>query len=60
MLLCVDLDGVLYRGSEPIPGVGALLTERVAAGDRVAYITNNKADDNELILLEVGEFLRAR
>ena len=41
MLLCVDLDGVLYRGSEPIPGVGALLTERVAAGDRVAYITNN-------------------
>ena len=41
MLLCVDLDGVLYRGSDPIPGVGALLTERVAAGDRVAYITNN-------------------
>ena len=41
MLLCVDLDGVLYRGSEPIPGVGALLTKRVAAGDRVAYITNN-------------------
>ena len=41
MLLCVDLDGVLYRGSEPIPGVGALLTERVAAGDRVTYITNN-------------------
>ena len=41
MLLCVDLDGVLYRGSEPIPGVGPLLTERVALGDRVAYITNN-------------------
>ena len=41
MLLCVDLDGVLYRGREPIPGVGPLLTERVAAGDRVAYITNN-------------------
>ena len=41
MLLCVDLDGVLYRGSEPIPGIGALLTERVAAGDHVAYITNN-------------------
>jgi 4-nitrophenyl phosphatase len=41
MLLCVDLDGVLYRGSEPVPGVGSLLTERVAAGDRVIYITNN-------------------
>jgi len=41
MLLCVDLDGVVYRGSEPVPGVGPLLTERVAAGDRVIYVTNN-------------------
>ena len=41
MLLCVDLDGVVYRGSEPVPGVGPLLTERVASGDRVIYVTNN-------------------
>ncbi len=41
MLLCVDLDGVVYRGSEPVPGVGPLLTERVAGGDRVVYVTNN-------------------
>lgn len=41
MLLCVDLDGVVYRGSEPVPGVGPLLTERVANGDRVIYVTNN-------------------
>ena len=41
MLLCVDLDGVVYRGSEPVPGVGPLLTERVAGGDRVIYVTNN-------------------
>jgi len=41
MLLCVDLDGVLYRGADPVPGVGLLLTERHAAGDQIAYITNN-------------------
>ena len=41
MLLCVDLDGVLYRGADPVPGVGPLLTERHAAGDQIAYITNN-------------------
>ena len=41
MLLLVDLDGVLYRGSEPVPGVAALLAERAAAGDDVVYVTNN-------------------
>ena len=41
MLLLVDLDGVLYRGAEPVPGVAALLAARVAAGDDVVYVTNN-------------------
>jgi len=41
MLLCVDLDGVVYRGDEPVPGVGPLLSRRVAAGDTVVYVTNN-------------------
>lgn len=41
MLLLVDLDGVVYRGPVPIPGVAAVLTERQAAGDRVVYVTNN-------------------
>ena len=41
MLLCLDLDGVLYRGADPVPGVGPLLTERHAAGDQIVYITNN-------------------
>ena len=34
MLLCVDLDGVVYRGSDPVRGVGPLLTARVAGGAR--------------------------
>src|SRR5712671_593692 len=41
LLLLVDLDGVLYRGSTPVPGVGAVLARRAAAGDDVVYVTNN-------------------
>jgi glycerol-1-phosphatase len=41
LLLLVDLDGVVYRGSEPIPGVAAVLAERADRGDDVVYVTNN-------------------
>jgi 4-nitrophenyl phosphatase len=41
MLLLVDLDGVVYRGTQPIPGIAALLARRAAAGDDVVYVTNN-------------------
>ncbi len=41
MLLLVDLDGVVYRGSAPIPGVAAVLADRAARGDTVVYVTNN-------------------
>ena len=41
MLLLVDLDGVVYRGPEPVPGVAAVLADRAARGDDVVYVTNN-------------------
>ena len=41
MLLLLDLDGTVWRGTEPVPGVPALLAERVARGDTVVYVTNN-------------------
>ncbi len=41
MLLLVDLDGVVYRGAEPVPGVAAVLAARAAKGDEVVYVTNN-------------------
>jgi HAD superfamily hydrolase (TIGR01450 family) len=41
LLLLVDLDGVVYRGSDPVPGVAAVLTDRAARGDDVVYVTNN-------------------
>jgi HAD superfamily hydrolase (TIGR01450 family) len=40
-LLLVDLDGVVYRASEGVPGVGAVLAARAALGDDVVYVTNN-------------------
>ncbi len=41
MLLLVDLDGVVYRASRPVPGVAELLARRAAAGDDILYVTNN-------------------
>ena len=34
LLLLVDLDGVVYRGAEPVPGVAAVLAARAARGRR--------------------------
>ncbi|CAN5658400.1 HAD-IIA family hydrolase [soil metagenome] len=41
MLLLVDLDGVVYRGSTPVQGVPALLGRCAARGDTIVYVTNN-------------------
>jgi 4-nitrophenyl phosphatase len=41
VILLVDLDGVVYRASAPVPGVAAVLAARAARGDRVVYVTNN-------------------
>jgi HAD superfamily hydrolase (TIGR01450 family) len=41
LLLLVDLDGVVYRGVDPVPGVATVLAERAAAGDSIVYVTNN-------------------
>ena len=41
LLLLVDLDGVVYRGDEPVPGVADVLMARATAGDDVVYVTNN-------------------
>lgn len=41
MLLLVDLDGVVYRGAQPLPGIAELLAERAGAGDEIVYVTNN-------------------
>lgn len=37
----LDLDGVLWRGSKPIPGSAEAVARLRAAGHRVAFLTNN-------------------
>lgn len=37
----MDLDGTVWRGDAPVPGVAELLVEREARGDVVTYVTNN-------------------
>jgi glycerol-1-phosphatase len=41
VLLFVDLDGVVYRGAEPVPGVVEVLVDRAARSDDIVYVTNN-------------------
>jgi 4-nitrophenyl phosphatase len=41
LLLLVDLDGVVYRGADPVPGVAAVLADRATRGDDIVYVTNN-------------------
>jgi len=50
----LDLDGVVYLGGEPIPGVAAALTAAQEAGIRLAYVTNNASR----LPAEVVELLR--
>ncbi|MEO6350978.1 MAG: HAD-IIA family hydrolase [Candidatus Limnocylindrales bacterium] len=54
MLLLVDLDGVVYRGKKPVPGIAAVLKRRVDLGDRVVYVTNNSRSHRD----EYGKKLR--
>src|SRR5207244_12239011 len=41
MLLLVDLDGVVYRGPDPVPGVAEVLARRARRGDELVFVTNN-------------------
>lgn len=40
-IVAVDLDGVVWRASEPIPGAAAALARLRGAGVDVVYVTNN-------------------
>ena len=35
-----DLDGVVWRGAQPIPGVAAAIADLIAAGVDVLFVTN--------------------
>jgi glycerol-1-phosphatase len=47
--LLFDLDGVLYRGSEPVPDAPSTLERLRASGKRLAFVTNNSARTPEAV-----------
>src|SRR5674476_1175902 len=55
MLLLVDLDGVVYRGAAPVPGVADVLAARAARGDSVVYVTNNSMHYRADYVRRLGE-----
>lgn len=50
-----DLDGVLYRGADPVPGAAESLTRLRALGKGIAFVTNNSGRTPE----RVAERLRS-
>ena len=49
-----DLDGVLYRGAEPIPGAGATVERLRTLGKGIAFVTNNSARTPEAVVEHLG------
>jgi 4-nitrophenyl phosphatase len=41
--VCLDLDGVVWRGDEPVPGSATAVTELRAAGLLVGFMSNNSS-----------------
>jgi glycerol 3-phosphatase-2 len=53
----LDLDGVLYRGSNAVPGAARDVARLRAAGKRLAFVTNNSARTPEAVaavLMDLG------
>ncbi|MDE1798298.1 MAG: HAD-IIA family hydrolase [Candidatus Micrarchaeota archaeon] len=48
-----DLDGVVYRGHTPVPGVAKAIGQLKAAGIAVAYLTNNATRSRRELLIRL-------
>jgi 4-nitrophenyl phosphatase len=42
-VICCDLDGVVWRGDQPIPGAATGIADLREAGFRVAFVSNNSS-----------------
>ena len=49
-----DLDGVFYRGADPVPSAAGALTRLRAAGKRVAFVTNNASATPASVVRRLG------
>jgi glycerol 3-phosphatase-2 len=49
-----DLDGVLYRGAEPVPGAAETVAALRSLGKRIAFVTNNSSRTPDAIAHHLG------
>ena len=52
--ILLDLDGVLYRWPEPIPGAAAAVAALRDAGKRIAFLTNNSSRTPSQVAARLG------
>src|SRR5579872_3008707 len=53
-LVIFDLDGVVYRGSAPLPGVPEILNSLRSQGFRLRYLTNNSSQSRASYCQKLG------
>ena len=49
-----DLDGVLYRGEEPVPGAAGAVATLRRTGKRLAFVTNNSSRTPEAVAAKLA------
>ena len=49
-----DLDGVLYRGDDPVPGAAAAVAELRKRGKNLAFVTNNSSRTPEAVAAKLA------
>lgn len=54
-LVIFDLDGVVYRGADPVPGVADAITRIAGAGVLTRFATNNSTADRDAYVTRLGE-----
>jgi 4-nitrophenyl phosphatase len=53
-VVCCDLDGVVWRGDEPIPGAEAAIADLRQAGFRVVFVSNNSSQPVGEVAAKLG------
>jgi len=53
-VVCCDLDGVLWRADDPIPGAASAVAALRHAGLRVAFVSNNSSQPIAAVVAKLG------
>ncbi|MCX8033265.1 MAG: phosphoglycolate/pyridoxal phosphate family phosphatase [Thermoleophilia bacterium] len=54
-VVAVDLDGVVWRGNVPLPGIPEVLVEVVSGGLDLRYVTNNSTAHRETVAMRLAQ-----